>query len=168
MIRIPLSCVAALALVGCQPADDGEPADGAETSASTRNETVIPVPSPTRRPATEEPSTNRITATADLAGEYRVAGVDGQGIDLPYGISASISGDRIHVTADCVNMDWSYRFENGAQATERVPVESCARGLTREEQAIAEAFDTATAVVLNRANGFEFTGDGSSVTLFTQ
>ena len=116
------------------------------------------------RPATEEPSTNRITATADLAGEYRVAGVDGQGIDLPYGISASISGDRIHVTADCVNMAWSYRFENGALATERVPVESCARGLTREEQAIAEAFDTATAVVLNRANGFEFTGDGSSVT----
>jgi hypothetical protein len=103
-----------------------------------------------------------------LVGEYRIAGADGRSIDLPYGVTASISADRIHVTADCINLEWSYRLAGAGLATRRVPTESCARGLAPLEQAIAEAFDHATAVALNKANGYEFSGGGHSVTLFTQ
>jgi len=147
----------ALSLAACQPA--GEPAapDAAKPEPQATSET----------PALAEPS-DRIVTTKRLAGEYRIAGVDGQGIDLPYGITASISADRILVSSDCVRMAWSYRFAGDALVTGRVPVESCARGLTAEEQAIMDAFDAATAVAINESNGYEFTGGGHSVTLFTQ
>lgn len=147
--------IAAIILVaGCQPGGPTAPPEGESATAT-------PEHSP-------PPSSDAIASSERLAGEYRVAGVDGQGIDLPYGITASISDETIHVTADCINMAWSYHFDGGALATERVPVEGCARGLTPSETAIVLAFDAADTVSLNPANGYKFAGGGHSITLFTQ
>ena len=129
--------------------------------------TAPPSPAPT---ATESPAgpSNAITSAGRLTGEYRVAGVNGDDIDLPYGITASISRSRIHVVADCVNVAWNYIFQGDMLVTERAPVEGCARGLTKKEDAIVDAFDAATTVSVTEANGVEFTGDGHTVVLFAQ
>jgi hypothetical protein len=113
-------------------------------------------------------SGDAIASAERLIDEYRVAGADGRGLDLPYGISASISADRIDVSADCVVLAWSYRFESGRLITQRVPAKSCKRALTPEEQTIAAAFDSATSVAVTASNAYEFSGGGHSVTLFTQ
>jgi hypothetical protein len=95
--------------------------------------------------------------------------VGGEGIDLPYGITASITGDTIHLTADCVNIEWGYVMDaDGSLATLRVPTEGCARGLNATEEALVKAFDGAERVARNRANGYEFAGRGPTATLFTQ
>ena len=145
----PIAAMAfALLLSGCDGSKD-------PTAAPAANRTVA------------EPS-DHIVSAARLAGEYRIAGVDDAPLDLPYGITASISADRIHVVADCINAEWSYRFEGSRLVTERVPVEGCARGLTPEEEGVIAAFDAASSVSINRANGRDFTGGGHKVTLFSQ
>ena len=126
-----------------------------------------PAAAPAADRTATEPS-DAIVYAVRLAGEYRIAGVDDAPIDLPYGITASISADRIHVVADCINAAWSYRFDGPRLVTERVPVEGCARGLTPQEEAVIAAFDTASSVSINRANGRDFTGGGHKVTLFSQ
>jgi hypothetical protein len=149
--------LAASFLAACQA---GEQPPGERASASA--------PSPAA-PAVVPPSTGaQILAAERLIGEYRVAGADGREIALPYGITASITPEHIHLTADCVNLEWSYRLEGGRLTTQRAPSESCARGLTAGEQAVVQAFDVATTVARTPSNGYEFAGGGHSVTLFTQ
>jgi hypothetical protein len=154
-----LSSIALLALAACQPALERD------------------APEPTSSDSTAEPSAapsldeggEPIASPEQLAGEYRVAGVGGEGIDLPYGISASITANTIHLTADCVNVEWGYVMDaDGSLATLRVPTEGCARGLNPTEEALVEAFDGAENVSRNRANGYEFSGRGPTATLFTQ
>ena len=136
-----IALLAALALAGCQAAED-EPAPPPETPA--------------------------ISSAAELAGEYRVAGVDGSDIDLPHAVTASIDESRIHLVSDCVNLAWTYRFAGELLATEQAPVESCARGYDATEQALLAAFDVADTVRRTPENGVQFSGGGHSVTLFSQ
>ena len=136
-------------------------------AACNRADDPPPPAEPAAAPALAE-SREPILSPERLAGEYRVAGVGGAGIDLPYGISASITQDRIHLTADCVNVEWAYLLVDGKMQTARVPVEGCARGLNHTEEALVEAFDGAERVARTPANGYEFTGRGPSATLFTQ
>jgi hypothetical protein len=139
-------------LAACNRADDPPPpAEPAAAPAPAPAESGEPILSPER-----------------LAGEYRVAGVGGEGIDLPYGISVSITHDRLHLTADCVNVEWAYLLVDGKMQTARVPTEGCARGLNDTEEALVEAFDGTERVARTPANGYEFTGRGPTATLFTQ
>jgi len=138
--------------------------DREEAPPAPRDELATSVPVATPPASVADPA----PPAMNLAGEYRVAGVGGRDIDLPYAITASISADRIHLVADCVNLAWSYRFAGGALATERVAVEGCGRGLTAEEEALVAAFDGATAVSRLPSGAFEFTGSGPAATLFTQ
>ena len=112
--------------------------------------------------------TTSVAAAPALAGEYRVAGIDGSEIDLPHAVTASIDSQRIHLTSDCINLAWSYRFEGEALTTERVPVEGCGRGFAPVEQELLAAFDAADTVARTPANAIEFSGGGHSVTLFSQ
>lgn len=154
-------------LGACTPTAE-EPADEslAAQEAPTVTMSATPTPAPSE-PQPAAPPANALPA-GELPGEYRLAGVDGGDIDLPYAISASIEGGRIHVVADCINMAWSYTYTGGRLATRRVPVEGCARGLTAEEQAVAAALDGARQAVRTPSNGIELSGGGRSVTLFSQ
>ena len=109
-----------------------------------------------------------IASAAELAGEYRVAGIDGSEIDLPHAVTASIDVERIHLTSDCVNLAWSYRFEGERLVTEQAPAESCARGFDATERALLAALDVADAVHRTPANAVELSGGGHAVTLFSQ
>ena len=127
---------------------------------------VIPEsPAPENRPAIAE---GVIISPAALVGEYRVAGVDGQDINLPHGITASISDDEIEVQSQCIRFKWAYTISEGDLTASRVPMVSCRRGLYPEEEAIARAFDQAARAQRTPANGIEFVGAGHSVTLFSQ
>lgn len=109
-----------------------------------------------------------IMTPAALMGEYRVAGVDGQDINLSHGISASISDREIEVLSDCIRLKWTYTLADGMLAADRMPAMSCRRALLPEEQAISRAFDDAVQVRRTAANGIEFSGEGHRVTLFSQ
>lgn len=166
MIGRTLALLAPAALLaGCGSAAEPDPS---ETGALATEATAAPVAAGTAPPPAPTETGDRILSPGRLAGEYRVAGVGGEGIDLPYAITASISEDRIRLTADCVNVEWAYLLVDGKMQTTRVPTEGCARGLNDTEEALVEAFDGAERVSLNRANGYEFIGRGPTATLFTQ
>jgi hypothetical protein len=144
MPRLPL--VAALLLTACGSSGD-EPAAGAAQEAS-----AIPAP-----------------VVENIAGEYRVAGIDGAELDAPIGIAVSIGADTIGLEP-CAGFAWSYRFTGGALETKRLPasadVASCepAPEVVRAGAALAEA----TRVRRTSANGLEFSGGGRSILLFSQ
>ena len=107
-------------------------------------------------------------AMPELPGEYRVAGVDGAGIDLPHAIAASIDEERIHLVSGCVNLAWTYRLHGARLTTERAAVEGCARGLETTERAVQAAFDAADTIRRTPANALEFSGGGHTIVLFAQ
>lgn len=123
---------------------------------------------PAEEPASSSPDPGLIATPAALAGEYRVAGVDGDDIDLPHAITASIDERTIRVSADCLNFAWAYRFEEGVLVTETTPTASCRRGLLPPEEAVRAAFDSAALVRRTPANGIELSGEGRTVLLFSQ
>jgi hypothetical protein len=154
MMARPPFPIAFLALAACQPAAERDAPDPAVSSTPAE-----PTPAPS----------GNVVPREHLIGEYRVAGVGGQDINLPYGITASVTADRIHLTADCVNVEWGYTMDaDGSLSTLRVPTESCARGLNEIEEALVEAFDGAERVSRTASNGYEFSGRGPTATLFTQ
>lgn len=143
---------------------------------SAENPAADPSPTVTREPA-EAPSPVATPAppaeaspepSLELAGEYRIAGVDGGDIDLPHGISATIGADRIGVVSQCVEMAWSYRLAGAALQTTRLPVVTCDRGRYPEEEAVEAAFTAAREVERTENNGIRFSGGGRSVVLFSQ
>ena len=145
MPRLPLA--AALLLTACGSAGE-EPAAG---------------------PAQEADATTPAPMVEGIAGEYRVAGIDGAELDAPIGIAVSIGPDTIELEP-CAGFAWSYRFTEGALETKRLPaspdVASCepAPEVVRAGAALAEA----TRVRRTAANGLEFSGGGRSILLFSQ
>ena len=158
------SLVVAAALAACQPSTQASP-DVEETPAAP---VAGPAAEPTSSVPDEGPVAGAIVSSAELVGEYRVPGVDGQDINLPHGISATIDDTTIRVSADCVNFALSYRFEGPRLVTEATPVVTCERGLLPEEEAVQAAFEAAVAVRRLPSNGIEFSGGGRSVILFGQ
>lgn len=144
MLRAALLCLSAIALAACQPNDD-----------------VL-------QTTPDEVHSSIIATSEALAGEYRVAGIDGEGVNLPHGITASITGDHIDVQSDCIRFAWSYRFEDRLLVTEPAPVATCRRALLPEERALSEAVEAADIVRRTPANGIELSGSGRSVLLFGQ
>lgn len=137
-----LAILAVLALGACQPAAEEPPA-----------------PPPGRPP---------IASAAELAGEFRVAGIDGSDIDLPHAITATIDAERIEVQSDCIGLAWTFTLAEGVLATAQTPTRSCRRAFDPTEMALMGALDVADTVRRTEANGIEFSGGGHSVTLFSQ
>jgi hypothetical protein len=109
-------------------------------------------------------------AASELAGEYRIAGVDGQDIDLPNGITASIGQGRITVSSGCIRRGWSYTYEHGRLATRpaKTAAPRCVPGLRPEEAAVFAAFDAAQRASRTPANGIAISAGEHEVTLFSQ
>lgn len=108
-------------------------------------------------------------ASVSLPGEYRVAGVDGEALNLPHGVSVSVTPDTITAQSQCITARWSYSVTGDAAIrTQPIPTVACDRGRYPQEEAIFQAFDAARSVSRNRANGIEFSGGRRSVTLFSQ
>ena len=129
--------------------------------------TSLPDPKPVA-PAGVLAAESVIASPAQLAGHYRVAGI--QGVDfttLRHGFSVSITDSTIAVDGNCLNLRWSYRFDGSAIVTQAVPGPACRRAPLPEETALAAAFAGAHTVRHAPRHGIVFAGPGGTVTLFS-
>lgn len=113
-----------------------------------------------------------IASAEELAGEYRVAGIDDAALDAPIGIALSISESEIEYEGACGGYAWSYTLDAGALETTatREPDTSCLASALIHHAVFdtAEAIGAATYVERTQSNGIRLSGGGRSITLFSQ
>ena len=101
-------------------------------------------------------------------GEYRLAGADGQDVNLGHAITVTVTDDEIRVFSQCVTPRWTYRYADAKLVTEPVLEPICERGRYPAEEALSAVFDGPESVVRTPENGIYIEGAGHSVTLFSQ
>jgi hypothetical protein len=114
---------------------------------------------------------------ASLAGEWRVAGIDGQPFDEPYGLALSGSDTELWWSPRCAGFARSYRIDGarvrfsrvaGTPASDGRPAPACLIAVYARLGAVFVAIDAADRVVRTPANGIEISGGGHSLLLFSQ
>ena len=108
--------------------------------------------------------------SADIVGEWRVAGINGSALSQPYGMPASIKNGQIHITSQCVNFYWDYKLAQGKFAASRTNLdrEVCERGRTEDEQALDRTMPMVKKARRLPDGALELTGDDAVITFFTQ
>jgi hypothetical protein len=114
---------------------------------------------------------------SSLAGEWRVAGIDGQPFDESYGLALSGSDSELWWSPKCAEFVRSYRIAGGsigfgpsagAPASDGRPAPVCLPGLPARLGAVFAAIDSAQRIERTPANGIEISGGGHSLLLFSQ
>ncbi len=154
-----LFMAAALALGACQPVAEPE---SAETEAPASANTEAPASADT------EATPSAISSSAELAGEYRLAGINGEDFNEPIGVAVSITSDRIDFVGSCVFTHWTYRFEGEQIVTQMEEGPTCRRALAPWETTARDALSAAQSVSRTPSNGILIDGPGGSLTLFSQ
>ena len=164
-----ICAIAIVLLTAC-----GEPRSGEDPADSV----AVGTPAPPNTPASRDKAPDRV-APESLVGEYRVAGIDGTELGGAFGIAVSIDAAAISYEPRCLGFARTYRYRAGAIALERDPrygptrspdgsVTNCLVAAQPEFHELANAFDAADQVRRTPANGIEFSGNGRSITLFSQ
>lgn len=150
-------CLLLLA-AACQPPPPSAPVDAASEAASEA-EAVMP-----------DQLSAPISSMADLAGEYRVAGIDGEPLNESFGIALTIDPAFIRFDTECGEMFWATDVAGGALFTNRLPAEprSCDTPVHPRLLQLAGVIDAASRAGRTPANGVELAGNGRSVLLFSQ
>ena len=161
-------CAAATLLGGCQRIEAPTPAPSPALSPTA----IATAPANSAAPA-------RPTAPTTLAGEWRVAGIDGAPFDEPYGLALSADHRRIWWEPQCAGVARGYRIVDGritvgpdpdlpprrpGDATRAV----CAIGLPERLDDVMRALDGAETIRRTPQNGIEISGGGHGLTLFSQ
>ena len=146
-------------------------------AACQRIEAPSPAPSPTAIASAPERPPDPAPTT--LAGEWRVAGIDGKPFDEPYGLALSADDRRIWWEPQCAGVARGYRIDNGRivigpdpDLPPRQPGDAtravCAIGLPERLGDVLRALDGADMIRRTPENGIEIAGSGHSLTLFSQ
>lgn len=163
MRKLP-PCIVVAALGACTP--DAQPPEREESSPPVAVEqsttSAAPQPSPAADPV---PSGAKMVLPV---GEYRLAGADGQGVDLGHAITVSVTEREIRLASQCVTPRWTYRIEQGRMATEAVVEPICDRGRYPAEEAASAVFGSPERIEKTEANGWRISGGGRTITLFSQ
>ena len=137
-------------------------------------------PPPPAPSAPEAPSTRaEIASVTTLAGEWRVAAIDGRDFNEPYALALTGDPEEIWWAPRCAGLVRSYRITGGAVrfgpakgVKPRAPGEPtppvCAIGLPPRIEEVTRALDSATAIRRTASNGVEISGGGRSLLLFGQ
>ena len=137
-------------------------------SAPPPDQPSTPLASPTGGQEVDFP----ILSVEELAGEYRVAGIDGAPLDEDFGIALSISDDPMTLRFDeeCGTFAWALKLEDGALSANRLPAEPrrCETPVHPRLLQLVEAIDAANRAARTPANGIALSGGGRSVLLFSQ
>ena len=149
----------AIALTGCAERAPGPP--------PTR---------PTAQSAVSSPAAQADAAPVSLAGQWRVAGIDGQPFDEAYGLALAADDRRIWWEPICAGYVRDYRIESGRIDFGPDPhrpdppglVSVCPIGPPPRLADVMRAIDSAETVRRTAANGIELAGGGRSLTLFSQ
>ncbi|MXO75261.1 hypothetical protein GRI40_08540 [Altererythrobacter aerius] len=132
------------------------------------------------RPAAAETGTLALTPVTTLAGEWRVAGIDGKPLDAPQGIALSGSDRELWWEPRCAGFVRSYRidglrFTPGPRLDAPAPPPPgtppppvCTIGLLPGLQDVFRAVNAATTVGRDPSNGILLSGGGHSVLLYSQ
>ncbi|MCA1660881.1 MAG: hypothetical protein LC648_01440 [Novosphingobium sp.] len=111
------------------------------------------------------------TAPTTLAGEWRVAGIDGAPFDEPYGLGLSADDRKIWMEPRCAGIVRSYRI-TGARIVIGPPPDPqtavCAIGMPPRTDDVLRALDNADTIRRTPQNGIELSGGRRSLTLFSQ
>ncbi|AKM10873.1 hypothetical protein AB433_14310 [Croceicoccus naphthovorans] len=111
-----------------------------------------------------------------IRGDYRLAGIDGEPFDQPFGVAIHIGQDRIEFE-NCQQVTWRYRYDPPALITERTPAITidinpkplpCAATFPPPLADMVRAIDSATQAEKTPENGLRLSGGGHSVLLFSQ
>ncbi|MFA7588094.1 MAG: hypothetical protein WCY11_18205 [Novosphingobium sp.] len=146
--------------------------------ASCGADPQTPIPAPETPASPDRASSNPALAT--LAGEWRVAGIDGADLNESYGLALSADGKEIWWEPRCAGFVRGYTITDGrvrfgpSPSQRRGPVATvppppvCAIGPPARLSDVFRALDNAQAIVRTPANGIEISGGGHSVLLFSQ
>ncbi|MBX7459029.1 hypothetical protein K3152_12285 [Qipengyuania sp. 1NDH17] len=135
-----------LLLAGCSPAEEDAPAP---TSMET----------PALEPAVE------------LEGYWRVAGIDGEPFDASYAIALVADEDSIWWEPECALQYRDYSISGDtftAPMRSNANLEVCDIGFPEELPQIWSALEAADRIERTPQNGVQISGNGRSVTLFSQ
>ena len=103
-----------------------------------------------------------------VPGEYRLAGADGQDVNLGHTITVSVTQDEIRAASQCVTPRWRYRQEAERLVTQIIPEAICDRGRYPAEEALSAVFDDPQSVARTPENGIAIEGGGHVIILFSQ
>jgi len=134
-----------------------------------------PVPAEATSSASATPA---LPAPQTLAGEWRVAGIDGAEFNESYGLALSASDTEIWWEPRCAGYVRQYRITGStirlspapaaSSSASATPLPVCAIGLPERLRDVVRALDAADRVVRTPSNGVEISGGGYSVLLFSQ
>lgn len=157
-----------LALVACSPS--AEKGADERVVSSDKGEQIAP---------DRVPDGVALTSVGDLLGEYRVAGVDDA--ELPNGeaIALSIDGPILSFEPTCAGFVWGIEFDGEALAMQRhgigpppapgePPPPVCAVAISAGQTALSQALDAVTRAERTPSNAIRLSGNGHSVTLYSQ
>jgi hypothetical protein len=144
-------------------------------SAPDRRQDEAPALREAAPPAASTPPILPADATAvndvsAIQGEWRVAGVSGQSLSQPFGISASIQDNRVRFVSQCITRQYELNVEGGLVAARPLgnDVPDCARALTIDERGLEQAMSQAKTIYRLPSNALVLDGPAGAVTLFTQ
>ena len=135
-----------LAAAACSPVDQKPPAP---TAAETQTE----------------------PGSVDLQGNWRVAGIDGEPIDTPYAITLVADESNILWEPACAGQYRGYSISGetfAAPIRNNNKLEVCAIGFPEELPRIWSALEAAERIERTPENAVLISGNGRSVTLFSQ
>lgn len=163
-MRASRSLLACLALTACGTQGAEEKPAIKEAPGMTRETTGAVQPS-----------------AVNLAGEWRVAGIDGKEFNEPYGLALSADDKEIWWEPRCAGVGRSYTINGNAVrfgwATSRGPEPLpgpenappvCAIGLPGRLADVIRSLDSAGTITRTPSNGVEIAGGGHSLLLFSQ
>lgn len=125
------------------------------------------------------PGQAALPSPTSLAGEWRVAGIDGADFNEAYGLALSADAREIWWTPRCAGFVRSYAIQDGvirlraasAQPTAQpgtTPPPVCAIAPPARLPEVFRALEAADRIVRTPSNGIEISGGGHSVLLFSQ
>lgn len=139
-----------------------------------RNHTDPPreVPQPGPQRPVEAPA-----QVSSLAGEWRVAGIDGDSLDEPVALALTGDDDQLWWEPRCAGMARNYRIESHwisfGSSLPPIPAGSptpsvCGIGVSPRIRDVFRALDDAVSVARTPNNGIVISGPRHSLTLFSQ
>ena len=170
-MKTTVALLSALALAGC----DADPAPLQPDSEPT----MQPAGLQSRQQAEPLPE-NALSSVAELQGEYRVAGIDNAALDAPFGIALSIVGQVLSFEPVCAGFVWTISIapdgrlqlvrnpDFGPERQDDGTVAVCAVAVPPELTQLGDALDRISVAQRTPEGGLLLSGNGRSVTLFSQ
>ncbi|QZH74043.1 MAG: hypothetical protein JY451_09770 [Erythrobacter sp.] len=137
-----------------------------------------PAPAPTAVASPVEAEESPAVPVDTLAGEWRVAGIDGAEFNEAYGLALSASEDEIWWEPRCAGMVRSYAIDGlefsasplaaEAPAPDSPPPPVCAIAVPPRLADVARALDQAEQIARTPSNGILISGGRHDLLLFSQ